>query len=113
VLVVVDCLDLPLGRLRLRKAGGSGGHRGLDSIIREVGSDAFARCRVGIGRPDGETIDYVLSRWLDADLPLVQKVIEAATAAVMLAVESGVDAAMNRYNGTNLADAGADNEQEE
>ncbi|OGV63854.1 MAG: aminoacyl-tRNA hydrolase [Lentisphaerae bacterium RIFOXYB12_FULL_65_16] len=113
LMVVADCLDLPLGRLRLRKAGSSGGHRGLDSIIRELGSDVFARSRVGIGRPDGEAVDYVLSRWSDADLPLVRQVIETATEAVLVAAVSGVDAAMNRYNGLNLAEPPEAEQEEE
>ncbi len=98
VLVVYDCMDLPLGRLRLRRKGGSGGHLGMESIIMELGTERFPRLRVGIGRPSGEVIDHVLSRWTVREQPLRCDVIEVATEAVCFAVRRGMDAAMNAYN---------------
>ena len=108
VLVVYDCLDLALGRLRIRRRGSSGGHRGVDSIITELGSDAFARLRIGIGRPRGETLDHVLSAWQHDEAPLVEQVLETAAAAALLAVRRGVDVAMNTYNGWQAETLSAD-----
>lgn len=100
VLVIYDCLDLPLGRIRLRPAGSSGGHRGVESVIRELETDQFPRLRVGIGRPEfGAAIDYVLSPWAAAELPILERCVEAATDAVVMAITAGLQAAMNRFNG--------------
>jgi PTH1 family peptidyl-tRNA hydrolase len=102
LLVVCDCIDLPLGRIRLRRSGGSGGHRGLDSIIERLGTDDFARLRVGIGRPEQEAADvceHVLSTWQPSELELVSRVIGVAAEAVQHVLAAGIEAAMNRYNG--------------
>ncbi|MBN2451075.1 MAG: aminoacyl-tRNA hydrolase [Lentisphaeria bacterium] len=108
VLVVVDCLDLPLGRIRLRPRGSSGGHRGVDSVIRELGTDQFPRLRVGIGRPEsGEAIEHVLSPWAAAERSVLATTLEAAADAVCLALAAGVEAAMNRYNGWSAAEDNA------
>ncbi len=100
ILVVGDCLDLPLGRLRLREGGGSGGHKGVESIVHVLGTSEFPRLRVGIGRP-GETtvVEYVLSAWMAAELPLVEEVLDASTDAVLYSYRRGVAAAMNAFNG--------------
>lgn len=99
ILVIYDCLDLPLGRLRFRRAGGSGGHRGVESIIAELETSGFLRLRIGIGRPDCETIDYVLSSWSSTELPIVGRAVDASAQAAMVAAEHGIDAAMNSFNG--------------
>ena len=100
MLVVYDCLDLPLGRLRLRRAGSSGGHRGVESILQALTSAAVPRLRVGIGRPgQAEAVEYVLSPWCDAERALADAALAAAAEAVWLAVRAGVDVAMNRFNG--------------
>lgn len=103
ILVVYDCLDLPLGRLRLRRGGSSGGHRGVESIITELETSGFLRLRVGIGRPDCETIDYVLASWSSTEWPLVDQAVDASAQATMVVVEHGIDAAMNSYNGWQAA----------
>jgi PTH1 family peptidyl-tRNA hydrolase len=100
MLVVVDDVELPLGQLRLRKQGGAGGHNGLRSIIRELGSDAFPRLRIGVG--GGETgrdlTGHVLGRFRPQERPLVDETVARAADAVECVLEEGVDVAMNRYN---------------
>jgi len=99
ILVVYDCLDLPLGRLRLRSGGGSGGHRGVASIIDALGSSEFPRLRIGIGRQaDMPVVDFVLSGWTESEKQVIDQAISAAADAVLLAAKSGVARAMNRYN---------------
>ena len=100
LLVVHDCLDLPVGRIRLRPAGGSGGQHGVESLIAALGSEAFPRLRVGIGHPENaDVVEYVLSDWSAAEQPVMAKVMEMAAEAALFAVEAGIAAAMNRYNG--------------
>lgn len=97
LLIVFDDMDLPLGRLRLRAAGGAGGHRGVMSVIAALGTEAFPRLRVGIGRgPDA--VDHVLSRFSPAEMRVVREVIAAAAAAARMFLTGGIDQAMNTYN---------------
>lgn len=104
VLVIYDCLDLPLGRIRLRQGGSSGGHRGVESVIRELGTDQFPRLRVGIGRPEsGAGIDYVLAPWAAAEIPVIGQSVAAATEAALVLLSDGLAAAMNRFNGWTAA----------
>jgi PTH1 family peptidyl-tRNA hydrolase len=111
ILVVYDCLDLPLGRLRLRHAGGSGGHKGMMSIIDELGTTEVPRLRVGIGRRDDEeVVDFVLSEWTAGEQPAVEKMVDAAAEVVLVAAKRGIDKAMNQCNRWNLPDAGEDKE---
>ncbi|MFW5802313.1 MAG: aminoacyl-tRNA hydrolase [Verrucomicrobiota bacterium] len=110
MLVVYDCLDLPFGRIRMRQQGGSGGHRGLQSIIDAVGMSEVPRLRVGIGRPqDAETVDYVLSPWNAEEREGLSVVIDAAAEAALTAVRNGVVASMNQYNRWSLTTPDADN----
>jgi PTH1 family peptidyl-tRNA hydrolase len=90
---------LPLGKLRLRPGGGSGGHNGLKSIIANLGSEEFARMRLGIGKPvHGRGANWVLSGFDRDELPVVNEAQERAIGAIELFVEQGIVAAMNRYN---------------
>lgn len=100
ILVVHDDLDLPLGRLRARPEGGSGGHNGLRSIIKSLGSRDFARLRVGIDRPPGslDPADYVLQPFASEDSPLVAETIERAVQAVESWLAEGIVATMDRFN---------------
>lgn len=102
LLVIHDDLDVPFGSLRIRPSGGSGGQKGLGSTIDRVGSEDFARLRVGIGRPPGrmEASDYVLQPFSSADQPLLDSVLDAAAEAALLFVRDGLDTAMNRFNGS-------------
>jgi PTH1 family peptidyl-tRNA hydrolase len=100
LIVVCDDVDLPLGRLRLRRAGGDGGHRGLKSIIERLESQEFARLRLGVGRPpEGtETSDYVLDGFLPNEVETVEDMKARAIDGVVLILTEGVDAAMNTVN---------------
>jgi PTH1 family peptidyl-tRNA hydrolase len=101
LLVVTDDADLPLGRLRIRRAGSAGGHNGLRDIIETLGTDAFARLRVGIGR-NGEMVDHVLSTFSLGEEELAREAVATAADAVETWLADGVEAAMNAFNGVDL-----------
>ena len=99
ILVIYDDLDLPLGTIRLRPEGGSGGHKGMRSIIEALGSQAFPRLRVGIGRPPGNNaVSYVLSDFSADEQITLESVYEKVGAAVELFLREGIEAAMNVHN---------------
>jgi PTH1 family peptidyl-tRNA hydrolase len=100
LLVVCDDLNLPLGQLRLRKRGSSGSHKGLDSIIENLGSDSFARLRMGIGAPAAglDWVDFVLSEFDPSELEPVERMIASAGRAIETAVREGLEEAMQRFN---------------
>jgi PTH1 family peptidyl-tRNA hydrolase len=106
LLVVADDVDLPLGRLRLRREGSAGGHNGLRDIIAAFGSNQFHRLRVGIGRSGStrETVNHVLSTFRPNERDLAELVIATAADAVELWLRDGIEAAMNAYNGPDLAE---------
>ncbi len=103
LLVIVDEVQLPLGRVRARARGSSGGHNGLKSVIAHLGS-AFPRLRVGIGRgadrPDGlpDLADHVLARFDASEQEEVVRMTSRAADAAELFITSGIDAVMNQYN---------------
>ncbi len=116
VLVVVDDLDLPLGRLRLRAGGSDGGHNGLKSIAAELGSENFRRLRVGIGRPGARgVVDYVLSGFTGVEAEQFSAAVDRAAAAVKLVLSVGLSRAMNSVNARpadeDLNKVGNDNHQ--
>jgi len=98
VLVVVDDVYLPLGALRLRARGGDGGHNGLASIQEGLGTDAYARLRIGVGRGDQELRDHVLSGFAPEEEETLRDALDAACDASLLWAREGVIAAMNRFN---------------
>jgi len=99
ILIVLDDFALPLGRLRLRARGGSGGHNGLESIIVQFGTEEIPRLRIGIGAAPREgSVDYVLSRFFEEEKPLVRSTIDGAVEAVNCAVDNGLVSAMNNFN---------------
>ena len=101
ILIVLDDLALPLGHLRLRARGGSGGHNGLESIIVQFGTEEIPRLRVGIGQATREGyVDYVLSRFFDEEKPLVRSTIGRTVDAVKCAIDNGLVSAMNTFNKT-------------
>ena len=102
LLVICDDLDLPLGRIRLRSHGGSAGHKGIRSIIDTLGTQEFARLRIGIGRPaHGEPEDYVLNDFSQDESIVMQDAYVRAVAAVESFVLEGIAVAMNRFNSPN------------
>lgn len=103
LLVIYDDVDLPLGRIRMRLAGSAGGHNGLKSLIRSLGSDAFPRLKLGIstpsGRPAGERlVGHVLGKFRDDERTELAIMISRATDAVRSACQSGLESAMNLFN---------------
>ncbi len=100
LIIVCDDIDLPLGRIRIRKKGTSGGHKGLESIIRYLKSNEFPRLRIGIGRPSQriDPKDYVLKNFTREENLLVKKAIDRAGEALILLVKEGIIPAMNKYN---------------
>jgi PTH1 family peptidyl-tRNA hydrolase len=103
ILVVHDDLDLPLGRLRVRRGGGAGGQKGVRDVIDRLGPE-FARLKIGIDRPPARwtTEHWVLSRFRDDEAELVERVVDAAADAVEALLRDGVDAAANAVNGVDL-----------
>jgi PTH1 family peptidyl-tRNA hydrolase len=108
LIVIHDDLDLPLGKIRIRRGGSSAGHKGIESIITELGSEDFTRIRVGIGRPpvaegptevtDADIVTYLLS-----DLPpevkaTISQVIPRVSEAILCILTEGLETAMNKFN---------------
>ena len=106
LIVAVDDADLPLGEIRLRPAGSSGGHHGLESIEQHLGSREFARLRIGIGRKDGkrEITGHVLGRISPGGLTVMEKVLARAADQVECWLAHGLQKAMSQFNGV-LSDA--------
>jgi PTH1 family peptidyl-tRNA hydrolase len=102
VWVVYDELDLPLCRMRIRVGGSGAGHNGVKSLISSLGTDEFVRFRVGIGKPAAKGsrpgVHYVLGRFTKAEAERVPKVIDGVASALELALEAGVERAMDQYN---------------
>ena len=96
--VLMDDMDLPLGRLRIRHGGGSGGHNGLNSINEALGTSAYPRVRIGIARPEGGSIDHVLGRFDKAEREVINEALGRAIETVRTIVTEDVGAAMNRFN---------------
>jgi PTH1 family peptidyl-tRNA hydrolase len=99
MLVVYDDMDLPLGKLRLRLSGSSGGHNGLNSIISEIGTQEFPRLRIGVGRPtQSNTIAHVLGGFTQAEQQDIAEALSSASGAIEAVLAEGVERAMNRFN---------------
>lgn len=99
ILIVLDDFALPLGRLRIRQQGSSGGHNGLESVFEHLGTESVPRLRVGIGAaPVQEATGYVLGRFFEEEQPLLQTALRRAAEAVKCVIDKGVIAAMNLFN---------------
>jgi PTH1 family peptidyl-tRNA hydrolase len=106
LLVIYDELDLPLGKIRLRQSGSSGGHKGMNSIISALGSEDFPRIRVGIGRPQAEgqsinedaIVNYVLSDFSPQEEAIIKPAIAKVAEAIDCFLTQGIKAAMNKFN---------------
>ena len=111
LIVVHDDLDLPLGRIRIRLGGSSGGHNGINSIVQQIGNQEFIRVRIGIGRPNGqetskngedEVINHVLSDFTPEEITIMQEVIPCVIEALQCLLSSGLTEAMNKFNSTDF-----------
>ncbi len=98
MLIVCDDFHLDLGALRARRGGSSGGQKGLISIIDVLGTQEFARLRVGIGPPKGDPVEFVLERFKRNERPLVEEAVEAASRACAVWVRDGMEACMSAFN---------------
>jgi len=102
LIVIHDDLDLPLGRIRIRQGGGSGGHKGIISIIDELGSRDFIRIRFGIGRPafadEDDIVDFVLSDFTPDEKDAIKASIALVSQAVSCLLDESLETAMNKYN---------------
>jgi PTH1 family peptidyl-tRNA hydrolase len=109
MLVIVDEVALPLGRLRARRAGSAGGHNGLKSIVEQLGTDAFPRLRLGVGRGDNrrDLADHVLSKFEPGERATIEAAVLRAADAAEMFVAEGIERVMNTFN------AAADKQQED
>ena len=100
ILVVTDDVNLPLGRLRARPGGSAGGHNGLKSVAQHLGTDLFARLRIGVGRGDErrDLADHVLARFDADERPLIEEAIGRGADAVEMFASEGIAEVMNRFN---------------
>jgi PTH1 family peptidyl-tRNA hydrolase len=99
LIIIHDDLDMQKGKVRIRRKGSSGGHKGIESIIQSVSSKDFVRLKIGIGRAEGvDPEDYVLNRFRRSEIPLIKKTIEKASEAVTSILTEGIEKAMNRFN---------------
>ena len=101
LLVVVDDADLPLGEIRLRPNGGSGGHHGLDSVMQHLGSRDYARLRIGIGRKNDarEIASYVLGKFTADEQEIFERVMDRAVGQIKCWLSDGLQKAMSQFNG--------------
>jgi len=102
MLVVVDDFALPFGKLRFREGGSAGGHNGLRSIVEELGTEKFSRLRVGIGQPDADAIDHVLSQFTRGEKVRLSELLDASADAVETWAREGVNKAANHFNAFEL-----------
>ncbi len=100
LIVVFDDLDIPLGEIRIRKRGGPGTHKGMNSIIQEIQTTEYPRIRVGIGplEPDEDAVNYVLSPFDKSEEPLLEEGLKKAQEALEMILSGNVEEAMNMYN---------------
>lgn len=100
ILVIYDDMDIEPGKIKIRKKGGAGGHNGMKSIIKILGTEEFARIRTGIGRPEhsGDDINYVIGAIPEEEIPKLQEGVEKAKEAVIEILKNGIDSAMNKLN---------------
>mgnify|MGYP000200029484 CR=1 FL=1 len=113
LLVAVDDANLPLGEIRLRPSGSSGGHHGLESVEQHLGTREYARLRVGIGRQGGarEITGYVLGRFSSTEAALADRVLTVASDQAETWLEAGIQKAMSQFNGVVTGSANEGKEQ--
>jgi PTH1 family peptidyl-tRNA hydrolase len=103
-LIVVDDVDLPVGRIRLRSKGSDGGHLGLRSVINALQTEKFPRLRIGVGRPSIDTADYVLNRFTAGERKILLEVIKGAIKGIRIMMSEGFVKAQNHINSIDISD---------
>ena len=100
IIVIYDDMDIEKGKIKIRKKGGPGSHNGMKSVTQELGTDDFARIRVGIGQPEfkNDMINYVIGKVPEEEQKILQKGIKKAAEAVEEIIKNGIDIAMNKFN---------------
>ena len=100
ILIIYDDMDIEPGKIKIRKKGSSGGHNGMKSIIKMLGTEEFPRIRIGIGRPEhnGDEINYVIGAIPEEEIPKLEEGVEKAKEAVIEILKNGIDSAMNKLN---------------
>jgi peptidyl-tRNA hydrolase, PTH1 family len=101
LLIIHDDVDLPLGTIRIRAQGGPGGQKGMASIIERLGTNAFPRVRLGVGRPPGhmQTADYVLEDFFPEEKEILARIFARVNQAVEIFIQEGIQSAMTGFNG--------------
>jgi PTH1 family peptidyl-tRNA hydrolase len=100
IIVAHDDIDLDLGKVKVKRGGGHGGHNGLRDIAAKLGTKDFVRIRIGVGRPEhGDVTNWVLSRFRDDEMSMVEDALDTAADAVEVLVKDGLEAAQNEING--------------
>ena len=106
MIILTDDIHLPVGKMRVRSRGSSGGQNGLKSVAAHLGTQEWARLRLGVGEPPpGLQIDWVLSRFSTADRKIVDDLLIVAMGAVEVWIKDGIETAMNRFNAPDAAAA--------
>ena len=102
IMILSDDLDIPFGTIRIRAAGGPGGQRGLASVIESLGTKEFSRLRLGIGRPPGrmDPANFILQNFSRDEMKSISEILDIAADAVLEFVKNGLNAAMNKFNGS-------------
>lgn len=99
LIVIHDDIDMDTGKLKIRKEGSSGGHKGVESIIQDLGTQDFIRVKIGVGRGEGVPVeDYVLGKFRKEEQPLIKEAVSKAADAVTSILKIGVEKAMNSFN---------------
>ena len=100
IIVIYDDMDIEPGEIKIRKKGSAGGHNGMKSIIQMLGTEEFARIRIGIGRPEhnGDEINYVIGAIPEEEIPKLDGGVEKAKEAIFEIIKNGIDSAMNKFN---------------
>lgn len=102
VLVIYDDISLEVGRLRIRDKGSAGGHNGIKSIISNMGTEEFARIKIGVGQPKGDLVKYVLGNFAKEERQMLHEVLDLVVSATEVIIKEDVKEAMNKYNSFNL-----------
>ena len=99
IFIIYDDIELPKGKLRIRKNGGAGTHNGMKSIIKEIATKNFPRFRLGVGSPEhGDLVNYVLGRFSEEELPIIRELVQTTSKAIYTALDKDLDKAINMYN---------------